>query len=558
MIVEQALPVRMRDGVVLLADVYRPESERPVAAVLNRTPYDRSFSLTPPAAIDPDIVTDAGLALVCQDVRGQFGSEGDFYPLVTEGRDGYDTVEWVASQPWCSGAVVMAGRSYGGATQWLAAIERAPHLVAISPVVAGSDYFNGWIYQGGAFQLGFNLFWAQMMTAPRMRSSLGEQFRHLPLSDAPLLAGNEAARFYRDWLAHPTRDEYWEGLGSSTRSARVEVPAFVIGGWYDVFLAGTLENYCRVRDDGDSERARADSRLLIGPWAHGSIYGPYPDQQFDAFDGADAIDLAAEQIAFFRRALGDGPDTDSDAHPRVRLFVMGENRWRDEDDWPPPGAREQRWYLHAEDGAGGPGGGLSPEPPGEEPPDRYVYDPDDPAPTIGGPTSLPAAFLRTNSGPLDQRRVEERPDVLVYTSAVLAEPLAVIGPLTVVLHASTSAKDTDFVAKLCDVDGGGYSRILAEGILRARYRESVERPVAIEAGRVYEYRIDLVATSNVFLPGHRVRLLVTSSSFPRFDRNPNSGNPFGADRPEDLVAAEQTIFHDAERASHVLLSVVDR
>jgi len=550
MIVERALAVRMRDGAVLLADVYRPEREQPVAAVLNRTPYDRSFSLTPPAALDPEIVTDAGLALVCQDVRGQFGSEGDFYPLVSEGRDGYDTVEWVASQPWCSGAVVMAGRSYGGATQWLAAIERPPHLVAISPVVAGSDYFNGWIYQGGAFQLGFNLFWAQMMTAPRMRTSLGEQFRHLPLADAPMLADNEAARFYRDWLAHPTRDEYWEGLGSSTRSARVDVPAFVIGGWYDVFLAGTLENYCRVRDHGDSERARADSRLLIGPWAHGSIYGSYPDQRFDAFEGKDAIDLAAEQISFFRSAFGERQSE----QPRVRLFVMGENRWRDEDDWPPPRAREQRWYLHS----GGDAGDLSPEPPGDEPPDRYVYDPASPAPTIGGPTSLPAAFLRTNSGPLDQRRVEERPDVLVYSSAVLADPLEVVGPLTVVLYASTSAKDTDFVAKLCDVDGDGRSRILAEGVLRARYRESLERPVAIEPGRAYEYRIDLVATSNAFLPGHRVRLVVTSSSFPRFDRNPNTGNPFAADRAEDLVTAEQTIFHDAERASHVLLSVMDR
>jgi uncharacterized protein len=561
MIVEQSIAVPMRDGTVLRADVYRPQTKRPVAAVLNRTCYDRSFSLTPSAALDPELAADAGMALVCQDVRGQFSSDGDFYPLASERRDGYDTVEWVADQPWCSGAVVMAGRSYGGATQWLAAMERPPHLVAISPVVAGSDYFNGWIYQGGAFQLGFNLFWAQMMTAPRMRSSLGEQFRHLPLTDAPLLAGNDAARFYRDWLAHPTRDEYWEGLGSSTRSARVAVPALVVGGWYDVFLAGTLEHYCRIRDDGDSERARADSRLLIGPWAHGSIYGSYPDQLFDAFEGNDAINLAAEQISFFRRALGERPgegqSNGSAEQPRIRLFVMGENRWRDEDDWPPR-AREQRWYLHSDRDAGGHGGSLSLEAPGEEAPDRYLYDPASPAPTIGGPTSLPAAFLRTNSGPLDQRRVEERPDVLVYSSAVLADPVEVIGPLTVVLYASTSAKDTDFVAKLSDVDGDGHSRILAEGILRARYRESLERPVAIEPGRAYEYKIDLVATSNVFLPGHRVRLVVTSSSFPRFDRNPNTGNPFAADRAEDLVTAEQTIFHDAERPSHVVLPVVDR
>ncbi len=555
--VEQDVAIPMRDGTVLRADVYRPDAGDPVPAVLNRTCYDRSFSLTPLAAIDPERAVEAGFALVCQDVRGQFSSDGEFYPLVSEAHDGYDTVEWVAEQPWCNGAVTMAGRSYGGATQWLAASERPPHLVAISPVVTGSDYYNGWIYQGGAFQLGFNLFWAQMMTAPRMKSSLGEQFRHLPITEPPLLAGNEAARFYYDWLAHPTRDQYWDSLAGDSRYDDVQVPAFMVGGWYDVFLSGTLENYLRMRETGGSERARSGVRLLIGPWAHGSTYGPYPDQLFAAFDGSDAVDLAEEQIAFYRATLEDGESSAQDG-ARVRLFVMGANRWRDEKEWPLAGAREERWFLHSDGDAAGNGGGLSPEPPGDEPSDEYVYDPADPAPTIGGPTSIPAAFMRTNSGPLDQRRVEERPDVLVYSSEPLAEPVLVIGGVTVVLHAATSARDTDFVAKLCDVDSEGESRILAEGILRARYREGFEAPVLLEPDRVYEYRIDLVATANEFAPGHRIRVDITSSSFPRFDRNPNSGNPVGSDRPEDLTVARQRVFHDADRGSHVLLQVAPR
>jgi uncharacterized protein len=554
-LVENDVVVPMRDGVRLRADIYRPDREPPVPAILNRTCYDRSFALTPPAALDPDLAVEAGLALVCQDVRGQFSSDGEFYPLSNEAHDGYDTVQWVADQPWCSGEVAMAGRSYSGATQWLAAAQRPSSLVAICPVAAGNRFHDGWVYQGGAFQLGFNLFWTQLMTAPRMKSSLGEQFRQLPIADPPLLRNNEAARFYRDWLAHPTNDEYWRSISIDRSHERVEVPAFNIGGWYDLLLKGTLENYRRMRAAGGSERARSRTRLLIGPWAHGTTYGAYPDHRFPEFAGEDRIDLAALQIAFFGEQFS-GSERAAVPDRPVRIFVMGANRWREEADWPLQRAQEQRWFLHSDGDAGGGGGELSPEPPAGEPPDSYVYDPNDPAPTLGGPTSLPAAMMRTNSGPMDQRRLEERPDVLTYSSAPLAEPLEVTGPLTVVLFAATSARDTDFVAKLTDVAPDGVSRILAEGILRARYREGFQTAIVLEPERVYEYHIDLVATSNVFLPGHCIRVLITSSSFPRFDRNANSGLPVGSDRPEDLVTARQLILHDETNASHVILPVV--
>ena len=543
----------MRDGATLRADVYLPAGEQAVPAVVSRTPYDRGFGLTPPAALDPERAAAAGLAMVCQDVRGQYGSEGEFYPFRSEGPDGYDTVEWVAAQPWCDGVVGMAGRSYTAATQWLAAAERPPSLRAIAPMVVGSDPFDGWVYQGGAFQLGFNLFWVQVMTSGRRKVKLDEQYRHLPLTSPPLLAESPAGQFYRDWLAHPTADEYWAALSMRGRYGRVEVPALCVGGWFDIFLAGTLESFSQMRAEGGSEPARSGARLLIGPWAHGSTYGAYPDHGFEEFAPADRIDLAALQAAFFARHL-QGAETDGD-EPPVRIFVMGENRWRDEPAWPLARARPERWYLRT-GASDGEGGALSPEAPGAEAHDEYVYDPGDPAPTLGGPTSLPGKFLRTNSGPVDQRPIEKRDDVLVYSSATLERRLEVTGPLELVLHAATDAPDTDFVAKLCDVSPDGVSRILAEGILRARFREGFDRPRAIERGVALEYRIDLVATSNVFLPGHRLRLSVTSSSFPRFDRNPNSGKTLGTDTEADLRPARQTIFHDAERPSHLVLPVV--
>jgi putative CocE/NonD family hydrolase len=547
--VERDLAVPMRDGVTLRADAYLPDDDgAPVPAVLSRTPYDRSFPPAAQAALEPERAVEAGIAVVCQDVRGQHGSEGDFNPFLTEGDDGYDTVEWVASQPWCTGAVAMAGRSYPAATQWRAALEQPPHLKAIFPVVVGSDYYDGWIYQGGAFEFGFNLFWVHLMTDPKARGSLDEHYRHLPISDPPLLADSPAGGFYREWLAHPTYDEHWRRLSLRGRYGEVRVPAFNVGGWYDVFLAGTLENFTRMRAEAGTPGARDHTRLLIGPWGHGSAFGTYPDHRFKEFGPDTRVDLGELQLGWLGALLrGNEPDEG----PPVRIFVMGENRWRDEDAWPLARAREERWFLRGD-------AALSPEAPADEPPDEYVYDPSDPAPTIGGPTSLPGRMMRPSAGPLDQAPAERRDDVLVYTSPTLERPLEVTGPLELVLYACTSASDTDFVAKLCDVDEEGRSRILSEGVLRARYRHGFEEPRPVEPDAVDEYRIDLVATSNVFLPGHRIRLDVTSSSFPRFDRNANSGLPLGEDTTDTLQPARQRVFHDGSRPSHLVLPVVPR
>jgi putative CocE/NonD family hydrolase len=547
-IVERGLAVPMRDGVVLRADVYRPDTTGASPALLLRTPYDISVSMIPSSGIDPEAAVDGGYTVVCQDVRGQYASGGEFYTFVSEAADGYDTVEWVATQPWCDGNVGMVGRSYGATCQWLAAAERPPHLKAICPVVTGSDFYRGWVYQGGAFQLGFNLFWVWMMSDRSRAAKAEELFLHLPLRSVPL-PDPKWARFYFDWLEHTTDDAYWRGLSINNRYPQVEVPALNAGGWFDVFLGGTLENFVRMRREGGSEAARSGQRLLLGPWAHGSTYGLFPDHSFDVCRPGDAIDFTEQQLRFFDHHLRGVPAAADEAP--VRLFVMGENRWRDEEDWPLARAKPTPWYLHA-------GGALSEQPPGEEAPDEYVYDPSDPAPTIGGPTSLPPRMMKANAGPLDQRRVEVRPDVLVYTSEPLPRPIEVTGALSLILHAATSAPDTDFVAKLSDVWPDGTSRILAEGVLRARFRDGFETPRLLEPGAPYAFEIDLVATSNVFQAGHCIRLVVTSSSFPRFDRNANSGRPVGTDESGDLRAARQTVFHDGARPSHVLLPVVPR
>ena len=576
-VVERNIAVPMRDGVVLRADVWRPDrGERPVPAILVRLPYAKDDGWMRNQAIDALQAVEAGFAVVFQDTRGRFNSDGDFYPFVYEAVDGYDSVEWVAAQPWCDGAVGMTGASYFGATQWLAATMQPPHLKAIVPIITGSEYYEGWAYQGGAFQLGFNLywtlFWLAPVTAQRLAAAgkaavdeatrlqfaaddLDRLYRHLPLRTQPPLAGSLSASYYFDWLDHSSNDAYWQATAVNRRYAQIKVPTLNVGGWYDLFLHGTLENYTRMRTQGGSPEARAGQRLLVGPWAHGQDSGVYQTIAFGAGASRAMSDLAGRQLAFFEHHLK-GESRDLGAP--VRLFVMGENRWRDEDEWPLARSRYTRWYLHSDGQAANGGGDLSPIPPAEEAPDVYLYDPRDPCPTVGGPNFLPGLEIARNAGPLDQRVVEARPDVLVYTSGVLDEPLEVTGPLTVVLYAATTAADTDFVARLCDVHPDGSALLLAEGILRARFREGSESPRPIEPGHVHEYRINLVATSNLFKAGHRIRVDVTSSSFPRFDANPNTGHPLGQHGAADRQWAVQTILHTGEYPSHIVLPVIPR
>ncbi len=575
-ILEKDVEIPLRDGTVTRANVYRPEADAPVPAILVRTPYSKDLLFAQTFSLDPVRAAESGFAVVFQDTRGRYESDGDFHPYRYEAEDGYDSVEWVAGQNWCDGSVGMSGLSYLGAAQWLAAIERPPHLKTIVPITIGSQHYMDMMsYKGGAFKVGYLLFWMTAFVAPdvamrRVREGkadegevmrifesidqVDELSRHLPLSTLPLLKENPVADFYFEWMRRESEDS--QPAAIRDHYSQIEVPALNVGGWYDYFLDGTLENFTRMQREGATEGARGQQRLLIGPWDHilGSVSSEY---DFGVFASTLATDFVGLQLQHFAHHLK-GERNGVDEAPPVRLFVMGENVWRDENEWPLARTEYVRWFLHSDGAAKGEGGTLSPDEPGEEAGDAYLYDPRDPAPTVGGAVGLPGLVQGVNVGPRDQRPVEKRPDVLIYTSAVLEEPLEVTGPLTATLYAASSARDTDFIVRLCDVYPDGASRILAEGVIRARYRDGYDQPSLIQPDEVYAYEIDLVATSNVFQPGHRIRVDVTSSSFPYLDRNPNTGSSLGEDGPEDLQPAVQTVFHDAARPSHLVLPVVPR
>ncbi len=573
--VEFDVPVAMRDGARLFADIYRPAGDGRHPVLLQRTPYDKADPDSRLRSLDAVRAAREGFAVVIQDVRGRYASEGDFYTFVNESADGYDTVEWAAAQDWSSGRVGMYGGSYVGATQWLAAIAKPPHLVAIAPNITSDDYYEGWTYQGGAFQLNFALSWALGLTlfnADHLKRRFGalepdisrlthaidhleEAAGHLPLQDNPAFARRELTPYYRDWIAHNEDDDYWRRWNIASRHHTLDIAALHRGGWYDIFLGGTLRNFTGMRANAASEAARAGQRLLIGPWIHD---GPSPkvgDVDFGVAAAGDSVDVDGRTLRFFEQWLK-GVDQGHREEAPIDIFVMGVNEWRKEWEWPLARTRFERYYLHSGgraqtlDGDGV----LDATPPGAEPPDIFLYRPNDPVPTCGG--GLCCHAPQVPYGAFDQREVERRADVLVYTSAVLNEPVEVTGPVSVTLHAASSAPDTDFTAKLVDVGPCGRAINLGDGIIRARYRNSTAKAEPISPGKVYEYRIDLWATSNVFLPGHRIRVEISSSNYPRFDRNPNTGAP--ARGPDDLKPATQTILHDEAHPSHITLPIIPR
>ena len=573
--IENNIPVPMRDGVTLYADVYRPEGDGPYPTILQRTPYDKTTALTN-TMLDPIRAAQAGFAVVIQDTRGRHASEGEFYAFRDDPNDGYDTVEWAASQSWSNGKVGMYGASYVGATQWLAATARPPHLVTIVPNVTASNYHDGWTYQGGAFELGFNMSWTLLqLTLANFKNVSGAQnvpqerradlikavdgmtegFNHLPESDYPHLDSG-LAKYYYDWLAHPDYDDYWKSLCIEEKHPEIDVPAMHIGGWYDIFLGGTIRNYLGMSKSGATETARNGQKLIIGPWNHGARGSSMAGRHyFGVLSDPLAINLDGIHLRWFDHWLKDDKNGITD-EPPVRIFVMGDDVWRDEQEWPLSRAVETKYYLHSGGKANSKNGDgvLSTEQPAGEQSDVFLYNPADPVPTVGGALCCNPYFAA--NGAYDQNEVEERNDVLVYSTPPLERDLEVTGPVTVTLWASTSATDTDFTAKLVDVCEDGCARNLTDGIIRARYRESMSNPSLLKPGKAYCYEIDLWATSNVFKAGHRIRLEISSSNFPRFDRNTNTGNIIAGDM--ELKPALQTVFHDGVQASYVSLSVVPR
>ncbi len=549
--IELDVPVPMRDGTSLRANVFRPAGDGRHPVLLTRLPYGKDLPLGS-AVLDPVQATRRGYAIVVQDTRGRFMSDGEFEPFRGEDVDGYDTVEWAAAQPWSDGQVGMYGASYFGQTQWAAARLQPPSLKAIAPYITWSEPTDGTLGRGGAVELGTAASWALQMSLNRVmrnhasdREAMGravravvddydrlaaENYWQLPLRDFAPVVRNEVPngfKLYLDALADPAQAEHLR-----VRHDQVEVPSLNAGGWYDIFLQGTIDNFNQMRQRG------VPTKLLIGPWTHSASSNPVGELNFGFGSQAAFIDLRYDfqslQLRWFDHWLR-GIDTGLLGEAPVKIFVMGANRWRDEAEFPLARAVEEDIFLRAE-------GRLDRQPPkAGEPPDHFDYDPAHPVPTRGGALLMTPEF---RSGPYDQHAIEERPDVLVYTGGEFSRDVEVTGPVTVTLWACSSAPSTDFVARLCDVYPDGRSINLTDGILRVRG----------EPGREAEHHIDLWATSNLFRAGHRLRLQVTSSCFPRWDRNLNTGEAAGVGT--EMAVARQTILHDPDHPSRIRISIV--
>ena len=493
--------------------------------------------------------------MVLQDCRGRFDSEGVYVPFRNEGPDGFDTQEWIGRQPWSTGRIGMYGGSYDGWTQWTSAAHGSRSLAAIVPSVMATNLHRGLVYRGGAVNLGVLLTWG-LRTSGRSRQRADdldwrEAFRTLPLIEAATVAAQDIPH-WRDWIAHEAEDEWWEPLDLDSHWSDYSVPALVTGGWYDLYSSDTFVSFNGIRSRGSGLAAK--SRLVVGPWPHAlSASTKTGDVDFGA---RSMIDLDALEDRWFDRWLRDVPNG-VDEEPPVKIFLMGANQWHDAPEWPLPGTDWQAWYLHSGGAANtlqGDGTLSTTTPSGDEPADRYVYDPDFPVQTNGGCNCCQPDIIPW--GPYDQRDLEMRADVLCYTSPPLERDLAVVGPIRMVLWAATDGPDTDWTAKLVDVRPSGYAANLCDGIIRARWRSPDDRrtPRMVEPGVPERYEIDLMVTGNVFRRGHRIRVEISSSNFPRFDRNPNTGAPLGRDTV--VRRAQQTVLHTAGQPSHIVLPVV--
>jgi putative CocE/NonD family hydrolase len=560
--VERGAQATMRDdGTILRADIYRPNEEGRFPVLLQRTPYNKAgetaFGYRAAAT---------GYVVIIQDVRGRYTSEGEWYPFKHESQDGYDTVEWAAGLPYANGKVGMFGGSYVGATQMLAAITHPPHLAGICPVVTASNYHDGWTYQSGAFEQWFNESWTSGLAQDTLNRLVENNTNarrgiwKLPLADYPLFnfergslktdSPGVLAAYFLDWLAHPSYDEYWKRLSIEEHYPDIKVPALTVAAWYDIFQGGSLRNYGGIKTHGGTDAARHGQHLLVTIGGHAGDGRKIGDVDFGpAAAEFDESDTTLQWYDFLFKGV-----QNQFARKPVRIFVMGVNQWRDEDGWPLSRARKTKYFLHSASGANSVrgDGSLTTDLPGAESTDHYVYDPSNPVPTIGGPLCCDALHLPP--GPRDQRPAEAREDVLIYSTKPFNQDFEVTGPVSLDLYAKSSAVDTDFTAKLVDVWPNGFAQNLTEGIMRARYRDSQERAEMMNPGQIYKFAIDLWSTSNVFRQGHRLRLEISSSNFPRFDRNLNTGED--PEAGTHYVSATNTIYHDAEHPSVLELPVV--
>ena len=571
--VDTNVPVPMRDGTILRAEVYRPSGPGKWPVLLSRIPYGKHNPRYRTLHLDLVRAVARGYVMVVQDVRGRHASDGEWYPFRFDGQDGYDTVEWCAAQPWSDGNVGMFGMSYHGASQWLAAVE-APHsLKGIVPGLTSADLFDSWTYLGGAFGLWWTGHWSAGFvldniadTPDHLKDAVAETRKwareplalasHLPVRDMPGL--KKVADYYYDWMDHPTYDDYWKKIGAWDRLSNVKVPVLSVGGYYDSFIRGTVRSYRWLRENAATPATRDQQHIVLGPWIHSHLLPPNSGQRyFGGGASGPGIDYQGMVLAWYDHWLK-GEDNGIESDPRAYYFTMGDNQWQEAESWPPP-STDTSFFLRSKGRANTRHGDgtLSLDPSGEsEPPDSYLHNPLNPVPTVGGPyvRGIPG-FV--DAGSIEQTPAETREDVLVYTSAPVDKRLEITGHLNLVLWAASSARDTDWAVTVSVVEPSGASYNFCEGILRASCRESLESPSLIEPDKPYQYTIDLGPTSIAFQPGQSIRLRIASSNFPAFARNLGTGGPVNRESREDAVVALQTILHDAAHPSRLVLPVVE-
>lgn len=557
--------ITMRDGTITRANVLRPSTGRH-PTLLARGAWSKSLPHHQSAiALDPEMLALRGFAVVVQDVRGTHSSDGEFIPFLGQVEDGYDSVDWCVQQPWSNGDVGLFGRSQPGLYAWLAAASGHPAIRAIAPVISTGDTYS-WIYQRGVLQLGWALWFATTLArnqigqdakinqdAGAIRQEIAQLSQnqlaiasHIPLGRMPLLS--RIAPYFDLWLSHSEELAWWP----SARGNGPWAPAvLMIGGWYDIFSVDALNDL--VHFSNRSTAGEAAVRLVMGPWSHNAPlrrylgecdFGPLADEA-----GARVDELQTSFFSYWLQGIDDGINL---AMP-ARLFAMQANEWQGFDRWPPAELQRRTFFLHSQGRANGRGGDgrLSEDVPGEEPPDVFLYDPCDPCPTHGGAVVMHGVVPQ---GPIDQRRLEDRADVLVYTSEQLRRPIAAIGASEVELWASTSALDTDFTAKLVDVCPDGRALLVADGIVRARYRDGLDAAVGVTPDAVQKYILVLNATYWVFAENHSIRLEISSSNFPKYSRNMNV--LAAPERATKSRIARQVVHHSQVAASNLLLNIV--
>jgi len=566
MLVEMNVMVPMRDGVKLATDIYRPKPEGRYPVILNRMPYGTDEDMFKELA---RFFVRHGYIFINQDTRGTYDSEGVYFPLVWERNDGIDTCEWIAKQPWFNGKLGTWGVSYFAYTQW-AESPNNKVLTAMNPVFGTGSIFK-FVYRGGALTYVQMIPWNTGMQNAWYKKQginkkievdlLGGGYYNYPIRDAnpvkvediignPERVNKEAEKGVFDWLQHPGDVVNVGALMFDGSYDDVSAPSLQIAGWFDQALGPMLDDFVKVRAEGKGDAKK--TRMIIGPWTHGAPGIPN-DKRFEQRT-LDGLKFYGQDVLRFFDYWLKGESNGEEQQPALKIFVMGENRWHDENEWPLARTKWTNYYFHSAGQANSRNGNgkLDTSAPGNEPVDKFDYNPDNPVPTLGGNW---LGYKEWHPGSFDQSKIEERNDVLVYMTDVMTEAVEVTGPIKVILYAATDVKDTDFTAKLVDIYPDGKAYNLCDGIIRARYRESLVKPSPLEPGKIYKYEIDMWATSNLFKAGHRIGVEISSSNFPQFDRNSNCGGEGG---PDCKKIAHQVIYHNSDYPSHIVLPVIPR